>query len=152
MDNHFNSINHCVTIKYNVSYHFKSYKECSFCNNIFCSLRETGGLKIDFKIGISILYFYQCPQQVSFNPLHCDFKCFGCNRWKSQTMYISNLEVIHLTTKLTRKRVNDKIMIIIIKKFMKSCAQWYLHLNSHNHDKQCWNLQRFHLSTHVKYL
>ena len=25
MDNHFNSINHCVTIKYNVSYHFKSY-------------------------------------------------------------------------------------------------------------------------------
>ena len=29
-----------------------SYLNCSSSINIFCSLRETGGLKIDFEIGI----------------------------------------------------------------------------------------------------
>ena len=30
-------------------------------------------------------------QQVSLRPLHCVIKCFDCDRWKSQTMYISSL-------------------------------------------------------------
>ena len=44
--------------------------------NIFWSLRETDGLKIDFEIGISILCFRRRPQQVSLRPLHCDVECF----------------------------------------------------------------------------
>ena len=47
-------------------------------------------VKIDF-IGISILCFRRRPQEVSLRPLHCDVKCFDCDKWKSQTMCISNL-------------------------------------------------------------
>ena len=90
MDNHFNSENHCITIESNVWHQFEIYLEPLSCKNIFWSLLETDGLKIDFEIGISILGFRLCQQQVSSPPLHCNVKCFDCNRWKSQTMYISN--------------------------------------------------------------
>ena len=51
---------------------FESYQEQFFCINSFCSLPETGGLKIDFEIEISILSFRRRPQQVSLSLLHCD--------------------------------------------------------------------------------
>ena len=50
--------------------------------NILCSLRKRGGFKRDSEIGISILCFRRRPQH------HCTIDCV---RWKSQTMYISNL-------------------------------------------------------------
>ena len=48
--------NHCVTIGSNVLHQYESYLpvESISCINSFCSLRETGGLKINFEIGNSI--------------------------------------------------------------------------------------------------
>ena len=80
MDNHFNSENHCITIESNVWHQFEYYLERLSCINIFWSLLETGGLKIDFEIGISILRFRLHSQQVSLPPLHWDVECFDCNR------------------------------------------------------------------------
>ena len=40
----------------------------------FLVLRETGGLKINFEFGKSILCFRQCPQQDSPHPMHCDIE------------------------------------------------------------------------------
>ena len=74
MDNHFNSKNHCVTIESNVWHQFEYYLECLSCINIFWSLGETGGLKIDFEFGKSILCFRQHPQQDSPRPMHCDIE------------------------------------------------------------------------------
>ena len=34
--------------------------------------------------------FRRRPQQVSLRPLQCDVEWFDCDRWKWQTMYISN--------------------------------------------------------------
>ena len=81
----------CVTIESNVLHQFESYLQRLFCINILWSLRKRGRLKIDIEFGISIPCFWQCPQQVSLSPLHCDVECFSCDRWKSQRMYISNL-------------------------------------------------------------
>ena len=93
MDNDFNSINYYVTIKHNdnVLCCFVSYLEHLSYRNIFCSLHKTRGLKIVFEIGISIRCFQRCTQQVSLHPLDFVVECFGCNRWKSQTMNNSNL-------------------------------------------------------------
>ena len=56
-------------------------------------------LKLNFEKGISIHCFQRRPQKVNLRPLHCDVKCFDCDRWKSQTMYIFNVpQSNHLTS------------------------------------------------------
>ena len=78
-----------LNIMYSIT--FEPYLERSSCIYIYCSFHETGWLKIDFEIGFSILCFQRRPQHVNLHQLHCDVECFGYNRWKSQKMYISNL-------------------------------------------------------------
>ena len=56
MDNHFQSINHGVTIESYFLHQFESYVEPLSFIIILCSLREKGRLNIDFEIGISILF------------------------------------------------------------------------------------------------
>ena len=55
-------------------------------------------LKINLKIGVSIQCFRGHPQQVRLCTLHCDVKCFDCNRRKSQTMYTCQLMIRGLNT------------------------------------------------------
>ena len=43
-----------------------------------------------FETQLSIQCFRRRPQQVSLRPLPCDGECIDYDRWKSQTMYISN--------------------------------------------------------------
>ena len=54
---HFNLKNYYVTIEFTVLHQFEPYLGRLSCINIFCLLRETSGLKINFEIGISILMF-----------------------------------------------------------------------------------------------
>ena len=61
------------------------------CFSIHCV--NTSGLKLNSEKGISIQCFRRRPQQVSLRPLHCDVECFDCDKWKSQTIFISNLPV-----------------------------------------------------------
>lgn len=61
LDNNFNSTYHCVTIEYDVLHQSESYIKCLTCINVFWSVYETGGLKIEFEIGISIMCFRGRP-------------------------------------------------------------------------------------------
>ena len=61
LDNNFNSTYHCVTIEYDVLHQSESYIKRLTCINVFSSVHETDGLKIEFEIGISIMCFRGRP-------------------------------------------------------------------------------------------
>ena len=55
-------------------------------------------LKINLKIGVLIQCFREHSQQVRLCSLHCDVKCFDCNRRKLQAMYTCQLMFRGLNT------------------------------------------------------
>ena len=81
--NQINSIYKCVIIESNVLHRSVSYWESLSCKMFLYSLRKHKWIETQ----LSILCFRQRPQQV----MYCDVECFDCDRWKLQTMYISNL-------------------------------------------------------------
>ena len=50
----FGFIYYCFANESHVLHQFEPYLQCLSYINILCSLRKTGGLKIDLEIGISI--------------------------------------------------------------------------------------------------
>ena len=63
-----------------------SYYESLSCKKFFYSLLKHKCIETQLWKGISIQCFRRRPQQVNLPPLHCDVKCFDCDRRKSQTM------------------------------------------------------------------
>ena len=85
------SIYKCVIIEYYVLHRSVSYWESLSCKMFLFSVHKYKWIENQLWKGISIQCFWGRPQQVNLRPLHCDLECFDCDRWKSQTMYISNL-------------------------------------------------------------
>ena len=85
-----NSTHKCVIIECNVLHRSVSYWESLSSKMFLYSLRKHKWIETQLWKGNSIQYFRRRPQQVSLRPLHCGVEWLDCDRWKSQTMYISN--------------------------------------------------------------
>ena len=89
---------------------------------------NTSGLKLN----ISIQCFRRRPQQVSLRPLHRDVDSFNCDRWTSQTMYISKVPrsymvVVYADISIIQKFSNLYNHAIIFNSVLKNLFKRFLH-------------------------